>query len=242
MLIHSTRLKFGDFERWLKNEEIDALNTWCPSPYKIRKSVEAMERFVAQGPAYLGVSWGKDSVAVAHLALDHGIDVPLVCIRVEPINNPEIWPVRDAFLERHPRANYHEIRIDCRCDEFGPHATGTLEAGFKIARRRFGKRHISGVRAQESGIRKMRCRTYGESSPNTCAPLAWWTTQDVFSYSYREELPLCAAYAMTGGRQPIFPRDKLRVAFLTLELAKAYGSEQWERLYFGDYLKEINAW
>ena len=81
---------------------------------------------------------------------------------------------------------------------------------------------------------------WGESSPNTCAPIGWWTARDVFAYLHLHGLPVHPAYAMTRGG--LWPRDRIRVASLGGQRGRGAGREEWERLYYGDELRRIGEW
>lgn len=100
-------------------------------------------------------------------------------------------------------------------------------------------RHVSGVRAEESTVRTLRCRKFGHNSKKTSAPLAWWDSRDVFAYMHREKLPVNATYAMTSGG--IIPRDRLRVdAFGGAKgSGTGIGRGRWEGVYFPDVMERI---
>jgi phosphoadenosine phosphosulfate reductase len=205
---------------------------------KVTRSVEALLKFASGGPCYCGVSWGKDSVCVAHMIGALKLSIPLVSIVGQPVDNPHNALVRDAFLRQHD-VDYHEIEAWCRPTSDGQwHATGTLERGFAEARKRFGDRHVSGVRAAESGVRKIRMRTHGISSANTCATVGWWSGADVYAYLHMHDLPIHPSYAMSVGGG--IARERLRVAWLTLRHGLG-GREDWEERYYGWRLREIEA-
>src|SRR6202012_1923524 len=97
---------------------------------------------------YASVSWGKDSVAMAHLVLRSAASVPLVYVRAVPHGNPENMMVRDVFGPR----DYREVIADYRgitgsADEIEKAKDRIFFAAFN----EFGNRHISGIRADESG-------------------------------------------------------------------------------------------
>jgi len=104
-----------------------------------------------------------------------------------------------------------------------------------VARARHGERHISGVRAQEARVRRLRMITHGESSPNTCAPIGWWDMADVFAYLHKHDLPVHPAYAQTYGGA--FSREDIRVD----ALGGATGSNrvEWEGRYYGEEIESI---
>lgn len=238
MLIPSERHSCDDLSRWRELERRDAIHA---STSRFARHVARAEMwldgFVREGDgAYAGVSWGKDSTVLADMVARVVPTIPLVWIRVEPIANPDCALVRDAFLSSHPAARYEEIVVWCRRDDRGWHATGTLESGFRQAADRFGRRHISGVRADESGARKRRMLRFGESSADTCAPIGWWRAEDVWAYLYDRRLPVHPAYACMGR---LWDRDRIRVASLGGQRGTGHGRAEWERRYYGARLREI---
>ncbi len=239
MLIPSIKHTPQDLALWREQEEADLLH---PLKDKPAKALEEMRSFCERLRAekrglYVGVSWGKDSTVVAHLASLLSNPPPLVFVRVEPIFNPDCLLVRDAFLQSHPIVTYKEYLTHARRSPSGWHASGTLEAGFKQAAADTGAAYISGVRAEESTTREIRCHTHGVSSKNTCAPLAWWSTQDVFTYLAVNKLPVHPAYAMQGGGRWL--REHLRVASLGGRRGDGHGRAEWEAEYYGTEVRRI---
>ena len=235
MLIASPRHTAADLRLWSEYHAADLAHGMTIDA-KIDRSIAVIRKF-AQQPCYLGVSWGKDSVVVAHLTFASGVSVPAVWMRIEPIKNPECEIVRDTFLQTWP-LNYSEIERLCEWDN-GWHASGTLESAAVEAEQRFGARRILGIRADESGVRRLTCLRNGEDSVNSCRPLAWWTAQDVMGYLARFSLPTHPAYAMLGGGR--YDRWRLRVASLGGRRGDGIGRAEWEREYYGDVLRRLQT-
>lgn len=242
MLIPSPRHRPDDLRLWAELEAADL--AWGNSMHlhrQVGRSVAAIRAFAAKGLAYCSVSWGKDSVALAGLLRESGVRVPLAWVKVEPIANPDCGAVRDALLASWPdRPPYHESVQWCRHDDGGWHASGTLEAGFAEVAETVGTtRHFSGLRADESGGRKVSLRHRGLATANSCRPLGWWTVQDVFGYLASRRLPVHPAYAMLGGGR--WPREHLRVASLGGTRGDQFGRGLWEADYYGDVLNRLAA-
>lgn len=236
MLILSPRLTASDMRMWQESEQWDKLHA-STLDKKIARSIKTIREFAKQ-KSYAGVSWGKDSVVLAHLIYRSGFEVPLVWIRVEPIKNPDCELVRDAFLADYPM-RYEEIEQWCSKDHDGWHAGGTLERGRTESEHRFGRRRILGIRADESGERRLTCLVNGEQSEYSCRPLAWWSAQDVMGYLADNDLPVHPAYAMTGGGR--YDRYRLRVASLGGRRGDGMGRSEWEREYYGDILNRLES-
>lgn len=242
MLLSSERHTASDLALWREYEEADRLAASSPRlDAKIKEARIVIEQFAMRGPSYIGVSWGKDSVVVAHLARD--LDLPLAWVKPEPLFSPECLQVRDAYLARFP-SRYREFVVPMQRGENCWHASGTIEAGFRAACRDFGDRHISGIRADESGQRKLRMLTWSTSSPNSCAPIGWWSATDVFAYLARYDLPVHPVYAMLGACDSgaRWERDRLRVCSLGGKRGQGHGRQDWERQYYGDHLRRVGHW
>lgn len=246
-LIPSPRHTAPDLAHWRR---LDAYDRRLAGSERLAaraaQAVDAIREFAAAGPCYVGASWGKDSVVVAHMARLADPAIPIVWVRVEPIENPDCALVRDAFLARFPGA-YDEIVTHCswdgaqwvRPETKHRHAAGaqTSGAGFEIAAGRYGDRYVSGVRGEESGGREMRMRSLGVSTTRTCAPIGWWSGVEVFAYLSRHDLPVHPAYAMTMGGA--LDRIRVRVASLGGERGTGRGRREWERAYYRSEMEAI---
>lgn len=231
MLIESPRHAPEDLEAWRAQSLVDPV-TVRSKRYRraVSQAVEEVTRF-AETPCYASVSWGKDSTVLAHLIAEHAPHVPLVWVRVEPIVNPDCELVRDVFLARYPSLDYHEITSWASQDEHGAwHASGSLERGLAEAVERFGARYITGIRAEESGPRKMRCAMHGLSTKHTCAPIGWWSGEFVFAYLYEHDLPIHPAYACLWGG--LLKRERVRVTSLGGQRGTGFGRAEWEDRYY----------
>lgn len=223
MLISCERHRPEDLELWNELEEADHLHYQrLAKSGKIKKSIAAIQEFAAHGPCYASVSWGKDSVTLAHLIYLSGCSLPLVHVAMHPGTNPESLRVRDHFLSCWP-SDYQEI--SAHRDDF-----------YRVLDAR-KQRHISGIRADESGGRKMRMRTWGVSSPSACAPLGWWSNADVFAYLAENNLPVHPSYAMLGNGR--WAREHVRVDVLGGFRGDQFGRAEWEAEYFSDVINRL---
>jgi len=203
---------------------------------RVAESTAEIAAFAAAGPCYVGTSWGKDSIVVAHLAT--ALDLPLVCVWCQPIQNPDCAAVRDAYLGAFPATRYDEIEVWCRRSETDWHATGTMEEGFAIAAGRHGGRYISGIRAEESSTRALRVRSYGLSTARACAPIGWWSAAEIFAYLALHDLPIHPAYACSLAGT--IDRGRLRVSSLGGRRGMGRGRAEWERRYYGAEMRALS--
>lgn len=250
MLIASERHKPRDIDAWCVAEHCDALHAELARYRRaVQRSEGALLSFAARVPDfYIGVSWGKDSTALADMAQRMCPRAPLVYVRCPPLDNPDAGLVRDAFLHAWPQARYEEIESPCLPGELAIDAAGFVQQlgddgpwgrGLRMLKRR-AQAHVTGIRAEESRGRRIRCKVWGESSLNACAPLAWWRAVDVYAYLYAHRLPVHPAYACTMGGA--FDRDRLRVDMIGCEIGQHQGRAGWEHAYYPDAMRRIRSW
>jgi phosphoadenosine phosphosulfate reductase len=247
MLIASERHTKRDLEFWAELEAADIVHgARTQLADRIERSSRAIRDFARGGNAYVSVSWGKDSVVLADLCRRAAPDLPLVYLKAEPTGNPLCLAVRDAYLGSYPTTQYSERTVDYRaidpglgCDETEKAKDRLFYGEFRAVEKRWGTRHISGIRADESSGRKARMKRWGLASLNALAPLGWWSVADVFGYLAVRGLPVHPNYAMLGGGR--WPREHLRVDELGGDRGTGFGRADWEREYYGDILRRITS-
>lgn len=239
MLLTSHRHTRDDLEWWRIAEAADHEHGLAMlRTDQLQRAVDEMDAFAAAGACYAAVSWGKDSVVIAHLSTCMRRPVPVVnIVQQGPQHDPEVFQVRDAFLADH-KIDYREIVVAADDSaQTDSQRASSLVTGIKIAQRQFGTtRYIGGVRAAESGTRKIRARV-GYSG--TCQPLSWWSDQDVFGYLKIFDLPVHPAYAMVGGGR--YSRGRIRVSIIAGAKGRQFGRDEWEREYYGDVLRRMES-
>lgn len=162
---------------------------------KVASARSIIAEAMAIAPCYVAVSWGKDSVAMLHLATSLG------CVNAINFRTPhqqlidDFDGVRDRFLQHTP-CQYQEINI--ANEQTIPKAVNEqrLWHQYPVA--------IIGIRAEEnpkkrggvfardgylsqykSGVRRGSWR---------CWPIANWTWQDVWAYIVLHDLPYLPSY------------------------------------------------
>lgn len=247
MLIPSGRHTPADLDLWAEFAEADRLvGTRFLRSARLDESRRAICEFVGDGLAYGAVSWGKESVALAHLLWGERRDVPLVHLR--PTNhNPDCDVVRDAYFSMFPGQPYEEISVDygrLHAAKLPDHrldreTDARWYAAIGRSEKSYGGRRLTGIRSGESFGRMIRTLRWGLSTPNACAPLARWTLAEVYGYLAAHDLPIHPAYAMLGGGR--WPRERLRVAEIGDTHGKGSGRADWEREYYGDVLRRLES-
>lgn len=242
MLIDSPRLLNVDKTRWAELARYDeAIGSRFPARL-IEQALDDIRQWWQTGPGIASVSWGKDSVCMAHLVSLTGLPIPLVWVRSDPFEMPECLQVRDAFLNSHPSMKYEERSIPLRNPKRGEpgyierHLDPTCHGQDVLKEACPHERYISGVRAQESRIRTISINHRGNVTKNTCRPLARWTAPQIFAYLDREHLPIHPAYAMSYGGH--LDRQWLRVHPLCSYADTKTDMARWEDDYYGDYIKD----
>lgn len=233
-LIASQRHSAEDLAHWATLERMDRINGERISRGdRPRRAADAIARFHELGECYFGTSWGKDSVVALHLMVTSGVSVPVVHVVQEgPQKDPDQHRVRDDFLARFA-VDYHEIAVADAGQEDGK-VTRALQVGVREARRRFGHRWISGLRADESTVRKRAAMRRMESS---CWPIAWWSADDVFGYLEHHDLPIHPAYACTQGG--FWDRRHIRVSILGGKKGTGWGRREWEWHYYPNEMRQL---
>ncbi len=230
MLIPSPRHTRADLEHWRRCEALDREYLKRCGARLDRLTVEAVrviEAFAAEGPCYVGCSWGKDSTVLAHLASLASPSAPVIWFPAGAVENPDCALVRDAFIARFS-VEYREIEAAELVWADGEH--DGAQAAFIRASRAVAPRYISGVRAEESGVRELTMRRNGTASAATCRPIGWWTGADVFGYLARHDLPIHPAYACTMAGA--YDRDRVRVGTIGGRCGTGRGRAEWERRYY----------
>lgn len=229
----------ADREMWATLAEADLAYASLPVfQRRAEQARSAISEFVADGPCYLSVSWGKDSVTCAHLLWEVCQDkVLLVHIIQQPGENPYNAIVRDAFLTRFPMP-YQEVLADYTGIDGSENEIDRQTD--KVFLRCFKKlpytRYLSGIRRDESGGRAIRMMKHGLRSLNTLAPIGYWKIQDVYAYLAKHDLPIHPNYGMLGGGR--WPRESLRVCRVGGVPGRGMGRLLWENEYYSSFLRK----
>ena len=220
MLLDSPRLTDADRAAWAILERGDRMRA-ARGARRLHvlagRAQEAIRRHLATAPAYVSMSWGKDSVTVAHLA--RGVDptIPLVHGLLDGHENPESSRVAEEFLGRWPMP-YEAVRCP------------PGDAWHRPIVDRYGLRRIMGIRATESGVRRLSAAVHGVATADVCRPILYWSTAAVFAYLALHDLPVHPSYAMSfGGR---LDREYLRVDALGGEPGGGNARPDWEATYY----------
>lgn len=246
MLIVSPRHRREDLELW---SELETADRQCPISRQVDEALAAIRSFLRTGDRpYCAVSWGKDSTALAHLMSMIDPTIPLVYLK-SIYSNPDCERVRRAYFASHPQqeSRYEEYEVRYTLPDNKRATPAEIERlaelewnrALRGCRRRFGRRYLLGVRAQESRGRRIRIRVWGSASPNACAPLGLWRTEHVFAFLAQHDLPVHPAYACLGGGR--WNRAHIRVDELGGLRGESFGRTEWEKEYYASECRRIES-
>ncbi len=247
MIVHSDRWRPGDFEHWEAMLEVDRANAKTDG-YKRRISAARalIKDFCARHAPdeyYIGFSYGKDSLTVSHMFREIEPHTQIVSVQNVDWRNPDIPAVHEALSD----IGFLTHDFECILYDYA-HADESFfdSKGRPVKWRRELERlnrekgiHITGIRSEESRKRKKRCQAFGAETKNSFAPLANLRAVDVFSYLYEHDLPIHPAYAMTDGGK--WDKYRIRVSGIGHDEGDGMGRREWERMYYGDFLRRSNA-
>lgn len=240
-LIPSPRHTQADLDLWATEARADAIHGALQRLDGLEaRALASLRIFASEATFYAGVSWGKDSLVLAHLVYRVGLPIPVLWFPAGVVENPDSAIVRDAFLKRFD-IDYKER--PCITLEWSTSGTEIVHDGaqkdFERATKACGARYASGIRGDESGVRALRMKHFGERSKNTCAPLGFWKWHDVYAYAAKYDLPLHPAYACLGGG--LYARDRIRVATIGGVNGGAGGRREWEQQYYPETVRLVRG-
>lgn len=244
MLLTCDRHTEADYDQWEKWEEVDAINSKTNGYiYRLNKTLKLLREFIdrnREDTYYVGVSWGKDSVVLAHMIYMLEARPNNIYIRQLDNENPYSANVRNSFLDKYPLV-YEELMYTYQesTPEWFKH--GKPNRWFQILNelnQKYDKR-ITGLRKDESAKRKFRFIVYGIESHRSFTPFVNFTVEDIFAYLYENTLPVHPNYAMTGGGR--WDRNRIRVASLGNKEGDGIGRREWEKEYYADILRRMEC-
>ena len=246
MLIKSDRHTASDLRLWDDLLEQDVLHG---KTSKYKRHVEITQSMISQfieknRDYYLAVSWGKDSVVMAHIFHKLGAKCKYVYFSNTNKTTEGCFAVRDAFLDRfaidYEEHLYNYANADVNDSTFfgkdGKHVKWF--AIQKMLKAKYGC-HVTGVRFDESNKRKLRFVSYGAETKNSFAPFRYMDVYDIFAYLAEHDLPTHPNYAMLGGGR--WDKYRIRVAMIGHKEGDGIGRAEWEREYYPDVLNRLQA-
>jgi 3'-phosphoadenosine 5'-phosphosulfate sulfotransferase (PAPS reductase)/FAD synthetase len=208
-----------DKEEYLLHAKLDTFQRRVHSTRDFMADCEAK-----YGPLALSVSWGKDSLVMAHLAKD--LSLPHVWLYAGEFDDwPDTERVAREFCERWPTVTH---KVECTSVVKCYRSTGGFyvfaeSPGQKKADRLYSDSFVEtitkaikdvgcrgsfiGLRAEESRGRLRLLRFRGQSLYSKthqlweCFPLAWWTGRDIWAYIFSNDIPYSRMYDLYPDRE-----------------------------------------
>lgn len=238
MLIPSDRHTPQDLQAWDNLERYDYRLAQAAED-KAAHAIQVIQDFANAGDCYLSTSWGKDSTVLVDLAARAGVEIPIVSLVIDGYEQPGTSEVRDIMLARYPHLDYHELTLPPQPNRWWSTTTVKrskydADIGWRLIAGRFGPRHITGIRAEESRIRTLVQHRFGDATERTARPIGTWAATDIFAYLAGHNLPVHPAYAMSLGGA--LDRRWIRVHALGGVTGADKGRADWEQHYFGDVI------
>ena len=148
---------------------------------------------------YVACSFGKDSAVLLHLATALQPGIPVRFLRWTETEYLDRYDaVIAAWQERVPVLNLTILDLDrVSVDD------AVRDRWQQVEQMAPTDGYLIGIRAEESGERRMTLRTHGPVYRRVdgvwrIAPLAWWSTWDIAAACLVYDLPLLDAYAADG--------------------------------------------
>jgi phosphoadenosine phosphosulfate reductase len=215
---------------------------------RVERARESLRRAAEIGPLAVSSSWGKDSTAMCHIAVETLGRVPIVHM-ASSYRLPGWERVADYFAAR---TDAHEIPAERTLAEtiawlrtvgLGYEREGSAQRVTNRAKRdragAWAEAHgvevqAMGLRAEESRIRRGLLLSRGavytrRDGMSAVCPLAWWTSRDVWAYLYSREIPYHPLYdCETHG----YTRETLRNTGWLTTIDAPEGRIAWLRAHF----------
>jgi phosphoadenosine phosphosulfate reductase len=166
---------------------------WAQLPQfklKVEKAKEVIAEALAIAPAYVAVSWGKDSTGLLHLAQQVKSDI--IAVSFTHREREMISNYSDVIEQYTARCPTQLIDIELEGDHVPAKVqSAKLWESYPMA--------IVGVRKEESKARAISGSKYGvthqyKNGSWRCHPLLYWNWRDVWAYLIVNDLPYLKWY------------------------------------------------
>ena len=246
----------------MRSSDLSQYEVWAKTgafKRKVDASRSIMRDASKSGKVLASVSWGKDSICLAHLALDTLGDIPLFHMVsrtalpgdedvIEYFTSravvhvlPPSRTLADSFAILHKWGLSHERdrtihRKLIQQQKGSPARSWALQHGFTV--------NMLGFRIKEGGPRavslKSRGHTYKHSDGVTmCCPLAYWTARDVWAYIASRGLPY--NHHVYDAETHGYTRETIRSSSWLYTDGAGEGYVAWLRTHFPDHYRMLRS-
>lgn len=177
--------------------EREAFIAWSTLPAfkrKVEKSLSVIKEALELGPAYVAISWGKDSVVMLHLCQQVQPDILAVHIGHDYQDLIDNYSETIELYCQQRQTNHRWIKGDQK---------NAKEGAFSLRLSQEYPLVFLGLRSEESAIRRKSIGKYGVihqyqsgsvDGSWRCVPICYWSWQDVWAYIASNDLPCLASY------------------------------------------------
>ncbi|MCK9327750.1 MAG: hypothetical protein M0P69_19805 [Bacteroidales bacterium] len=165
---------------------------------KVRKALTDLAHAFRAGPSYLALSWGKQSIILAHMIWT--MDTEVKCVfRKNPLSDliNNFNEVKDSFLSRW-KINYEELEGDT--DLKGNGLKYMQENGLTVVIMGLAADESNGRRITLAAADKFNLYRYSNGFMRSC-PLRHWKIMDIAAYTAAYDLPALDTYKKFGLQQ-----------------------------------------
>lgn len=227
------------------------------SAFKARRraAVARIREIDAEGlHLFFALSGGKDSVALAGLLSEAGVDVHAVHVHTE-LNTPGTLGVVDEVTDKlgmsldvyEPEHDVWQLLAQEHSDKVDPlfdrASSGVMLVAYTYEHDYDGA--WTGMRADESRGRMLNCRMRGAlyqlaiDQRWIAQPLLWWTAQDVLAYAEDAGLPVHPHYRLAHERFGVTPERSRVDCLVTPPGVAAQGAHAIARALYPDLWRRI---
>lgn len=173
---------------------------------KVEKAKEIIHEALAIAPAYVAVSWGKDSVVMLHLVQSICPDILAIHLKndIQQLIH-DYKGIINSYQTLFPYTNYQEITINI--GERIPVSISSLKLWKSFPMSFIGLRFEENPNKRGRSIKKYgyihEYSTGIKKGSYRCVPLSYWTWMDVWSYIALHNLPYLDSY-------DLLPKDRGR--------------------------------
>jgi 3'-phosphoadenosine 5'-phosphosulfate sulfotransferase (PAPS reductase)/FAD synthetase len=217
------------------------------------KTYKLCEEFLEKNDAMLSLSFGKDSMTILHILFKYNLlnKLKIIMFNNSGFESNDLLRLRDYVLKKYNINNYEETFIDNYKEFFKKDLKENIQKKhmsvnfvynvlerprWKIMDKYNINGTILGLRKEESKIRRINYYRKGieyynkRELSNILQPIVNWSTLDIFSYLYSENVPIHPVYFKA--KQLKLDFKKIRVNTLSDINCYQYGRIQINKLLY----------
>lgn len=173
---------------------------------KVEQAKAVIQEALSISPAYVAVSWGKDSLVMAHLVWLEDPSVPIVHIGAPHQDKLDNYLEVEADFQARFPCSYSRVDLGMR----------NAKETFNSLKKTLPQLAFIGLRAEESKHRRASLASKGavyqyKKGGYRACPLAWWAWRDVWAYIVLHDLKALASYDHESNEDKSLSRTAVHV-------------------------------